>query len=52
MKSASRSLLSVLALHIAAWSLGTSNLKPPLADECPHRIKLQTSHRTSKYSIF
>ena len=33
MKSASRLLLSGLALRITARSLGTRNPKPPLADE-------------------
>ena len=33
MKAASRQRLSGLALHITARSLGTSNPKPPLADE-------------------
>ena len=39
MKSASRYLLSGLALHITAQCLGTNNPKPPLADEYLHRIK-------------
>ena len=43
MKSASRELLSGLALHITAQSLGISNLKPLLADEYLHRIKIESS---------